>query len=166
MAERVSFSTSCLFPSFTRRNDISSAAESEALVWLGVVQAARDDHRIGRGHRKDAKHNQVFHFIVSLGFLGIRGDFPVVRRAAAVLAVRARMTPNVTPAVMRFRRAHKPSKRRLKALYRDWFLKVFRDYVRKDGWAENLFPGVGNHDHRRIRHPPRERFEHIQALQV
>ncbi|HEY8716710.1 MAG TPA: hypothetical protein VIM00_15100 [Candidatus Acidoferrum sp.] len=91
-----------MLPSFTARNDIYLRLDVESFPCLGVAQAARDDQRIPRDHRRDAKYNQIFHFFVWLIFLSSKGERSLVRRSPVPDAAVAGVTPYVAPATWRF----------------------------------------------------------------
>src|SRR6266487_5654349 len=63
MADRVSFSTSCLLPSFTNGNHNHSPFAVESLLPLRFSQASPDDQHIESHHRDHAECNYVFHFV-------------------------------------------------------------------------------------------------------
>src|SRR5215467_5984532 len=63
MADLVSFSTSCLLPSFTNRNHIYLRFSVESLLPLRFSQASCDDQHIERHYRDYAECNYVFHLV-------------------------------------------------------------------------------------------------------
>ena len=59
----MSFSTSCLLPSFTNGNHNDSPFAVESLLPLRFSQASPDDHHIEPHRRDHAECNYVFHFV-------------------------------------------------------------------------------------------------------